>query len=939
MSAAASLMVLGLTIMGGLWPFGGDDRADGRQDTIGSLERKELELRPTPAASDNAALARQQYQLFLDMSADFPDLQTEAMRRLGDLNLEAGETKDLDGVIAAAASFYQQAIALYKALLDENPNYPERDKILYQLARAYEVTGEQTLAMNTLDNFVANYTDSPYFDEAQFRRGEILFVGKKFEEAGAAYAAVIATGSQSSFYEQALYKHGWTLFKLSRHEQSFGSFMRLLDLKLADSDGTASVDVLEEISRPQRELIDDSFRALSISFSYMHGFTTLSELLAGRDSTPYANLLYAGLGDLYLDKERYFDAARTYADFVAHNQTNAYAPALQERVIEAYTLGKFPSLVLEAKQAYVELYGLESPFWFDREVADWPEVVSHLKENLTDLASYDHAQAQETKDPRSYERAANWYRRFLEYFPQDQESAQRNFLLAEILYVLERYEPATEEYNRTAYEYGQHEKAAEAGFAGLVSARRFGEGLTGEEKVLWNATTIDYALQFSRIFPEHEESAAVLTTVAEELFSAGNRERAIQIAALVVTLQPPADMELERTAWTVIAHAQFDSQQFAKAEQAYQRLLGLPIAETTSRNEITERIAASIYQQAEQAQSSGNADTAVAQFLRVAQVVPESDFVPNAMYDAAALLIANEQWVDSIVVLENFRSEFPGHAFNDDVTQKLAIARQAAGQMGPAAVEYERIASLAGVDAELHREALWQAVDLYEQIDAVADQRRVYAQIVARYPEPLSESIEARQHLADLARAADDYADRQAWLASIIASDKAAGAARTERSRTLAARASLELAAPLRDAFLAVALTIPLQDSLKLKKTRMETALAAYGATAAYAVADVTTATTFEIAELYFQLSQSLMNSERPATLTDEETEQYDILLEEQAFPFEEQAIDIYTANVVRTADGIYDDWVKKSFTRLAELMPARYAKAERSETLVGQLD
>jgi TolA-binding protein len=938
MTAMASVTLLGLAVMGGLWPFGGDEKAD-RQDTIRSLERREPELLATPQASDSAALAREQYRLFLEMSADYPTLQMEAMRRLGDLNLEAGETKDLDGVANDAAAFYQEAIALYKALLAENPNYPDRDKIMYQLARAYEVTGEQVLAMQTLDNFVTHYPDSLYFDEAQFRRGEILFVGKKFAEAGSAYAAVISKGVQSSFYEQALYKHGWALFKQSRHEESFDSFMDLLDIKLASVDGTDDIDVLEQMSRPERELVDDSFRVLSISFSYLDGSATLSELLTRRGDISYANLLYAGLGDLYLDKERYIDAARTYADFVAHNPTDAHAPALQERVIAAYTLGKFPSLVLEAKQEYVEFYGLQSPFWLDRQVADWPEVVTHLKENLTDLASYDHAQAQETKDPQAYERAANWYRRFLDYFPQDPESAQRNFLLAEILYVLERYDLATEEYERTAYDYGWHEKAAEAGFAGLVSARKFGDGLVGEEKVAWGATTTDYALRFARVFPEHEQSAAVLTTVAEELFSDGNRERAIQIAGLVVTLQPPANMELERTAWTVIAHAQFDLQAFAKAEQAYQRLLGLPIADTTSRNEIEERIAASIYQQAEQAQAAGNNDDAVGQYLRVADVVPNSDVVPNAIFDAAALLITSEQWPESIAVLERFRAEFPGHAFNDDVTQKLAVARKAAGQKGQAAAEYERVAALTGVDAELHREALWQAVDLYAEMDAVAEQRRVYAEIVARYPEPLGDSIEARQHLADLARAADDYADRRKWLTSIVAADRDAGAARTERSRTLGARASLELAAPLRDAFLAVSLTMPLQDSLKLKKTRMETALAAYGATADYGVAEVTTAATFEIAELYYQLSRSLMNSERPESLTDEEVEQYDILLEEQAFPFEEQAIDIFKANVMRTADGIYDDWVRKSFSRLAKLMPARYAKSERSETLVGQLD
>jgi hypothetical protein len=81
------------------------------------------------------------------------------------------------------------------------------------------------------------------------------------------------------------------------------------------------------------------------------------------------------------------------------------------------------------------------------------------------------------------------------------------------------------------------------------------------------------------------------------------------------------------------------------------------------------------------------------------------------------------------------------------------------------------------------------------------------------------------------------------------------------------------------------------------------------------------------------------MTSERPDSLTEEELEQYDILLEEQAFPIEEQAINIFGANADRAAEGIYDQWVRKSFARLAELMPARFAKSERSESLVALLD
>ena len=68
------------------------------------------------------------------------------------------------------------------------------------------------------------------------------------------------------------------------------------------------------------------------------------------------------------------------------------------------------------------------------------------------------------------------------------------------------------------------------------------------------------------------------------------------------------------------------------------------------------------------------------------------------------------------------------------------------------------------------------------------------------------------------------------------------------------------------------------------------------------------------MAELYRQLGADLMASERPKNLNAEELEQYDVLLEEQAFPFEEKAIELHETNAQRTGDGVYDDWVQRSF-------------------------
>jgi hypothetical protein len=133
-------------------------------------------------------------------------------------------------------------------------------------------------------------------------------------------------------------------------------------------------------------------------------------------------------------------------------------------------------------------------------------------------------------------------------------------------------------------------------------------------------------------------------------------------------------------------------------------------------------------------------------------------------------------------------------------------------------------------------------------------------------------------------------------------------------------------------------ITQPLADSMERKKSLMEDVLKVYGDAAEYGVAEVTTAATFRLGEVYQQFSEDLMDSERPRDLDDAALEQYDILLEEQTFPFEEKAIELYQANTARTTNGVYDDWVRKSFVALASLMPARYAKLERSENVVTAL-
>jgi len=74
----------------------------------------------------------------------------------------------------------------------------------------------------------------------------------------------------------------------------------------------------------------------------------------------------------------------------------------------------------------------------------------------------------------------------------------------------------------------------------------------------------------------------------------------VAVAHAVIAIQPPVTPELARTAWTVIAHSQFDLENFAAAEQAYYQLRTVtPADDSSAHDEIDERIASSIYKQGE----------------------------------------------------------------------------------------------------------------------------------------------------------------------------------------------------------------------------------------------------------------------------------------------------------------------------------------------------
>jgi hypothetical protein len=93
------------------------------------------------------------------------------------------------------------------------------------------------------------------------------------------------------------------------------------------------------------------------------------------------------------------------------------------------------------------------------------------------------------------------------------------------------------------------------------------------------------------------------------------------------------------------------------------------------------------------------------------------------------------------------------------------------------------------------------------------------------------------------------------------------------------------------------------------------------------------------MAETYFDFSRALKESERPADMKGANLEKFEADLDEAAYPFEDKAIKVHEKNMESLHAGVFNAWTEKSLSRLAEMVPGRYAKNEMSSGFIVAID
>lgn len=919
----------------------------GNQKTLGDLEYKPEQEKTIEFESMNYQEVREEYQELLSLFKD-DELKEQIERRIADVFMLEGGEEQLESS-KQNKSYYADAIKSYKDILVKYPNSPDNADVLYQLARAYDMDGHTEDALKMLNQLTTRHPNYKNRAEAHFRTGDIYFTKQQYKKAQSEYSIVTRMNNP----KLAIYAHymlGWAHYKQFNYRSAVNEYATVVSLLLVEGKN------IDDLDSSQQPLVKDSIQSMSLALAKSGG-AELIETIASLNGKPYLWLIYDSLGEYYLEKERFEDSANTFRQYVRRYNFSANAPTLHSKLIYSYIKGGFPLQALKEKEVFVDYYSMTSKYATANGGISG-QIKSQLKVYFDELASHYHSKAQlvvkrqekEGKKKKSaqrddkiasyqqelvttFERAAYFYSQYIATFPSDPRVPEMTFLKAEAHFSAAQYTNAVQDFENVAYELNnfiEKKYQAKAGYAAIISYQKHLEQLNVEspESKRWQAKSVESMLKFAQVFHQDKRSPSVLANAAESLFELQQYQRALEVAESLIGGNSKLDKELKKTALGIAAHSYFKLDKFESAEENYLNQRSLVNKEGKEYQQISERLATSLYMRSEELITAKDNQSAIAKLLRIKNLTPNSKLRVSAQYNAATLLLATQQWAGAILELKQMIEEFPKDKLAPEFSRKLAFAYEKQGAWKNAGDSYLKL-SKHDKDEKVRQEALFIAAGLYEKNKNYTTAIDLFKRYARTYEKPFSVRMEARYRLAQLYQITKQPDKKLFWLRRIVAGDKEAKQLRNDRSRWLGAWANAEYGDYYAKEFRRLKLTSSLDKTLPKKNKMLQNATQRYEAAAEYNILEFVTMSSVKIADLYQQLAFDLRKVSPPRGLTSEEQTMYAEIIEEQAFPFEQLALELHFGNVERAWKGSFDRWINSSFEAMKRLSPSRFDKQE----------
>ena len=810
---------------------------------------------------------------------------------------------------------------LIKKLQSLSTRYQARatmEGVNYSIGYALFESGRYDEAMAAFEGFISQYPSSRHATEVSFRLGEMYFEDTRLIEAEEAYARVLKD-DRSVFYDKALYKTGWTHYRLDEFQEAVDYFLRLIERPEESGFAEASAKAIKE----------EAFENTVKSLTHMEIPNEVRRELRKIKSTEVGERVIMMLGQVLSEQTRHREALKTYSLFEELFEGSPLrAKIYAMRGVTHEKLGE-DNLATDIDESIVELFNPSTEWYVEHFNGDADDRKKNaeakaytdaiVSEILMTTATTAHNDARLSRSTNALEDAISTYRRVIEYYPVSDTAKKARLLLAEALFDGGRYSEATA-MNEEIVALYETSPEAEAAAMNILS----GIELTiktptyDRTKVFKTISTTEILLR--KNYQGNTKLEGLLYRISALYIDLEDYEKARVILSELTEGTSPA------LAYKMIGDISVWENNESSAIMAYDKAIGYG-----TNVEVEKKLSEMYYVMAMRLEEEGNENEALTHYFKTSTTMPGSRQAKDALKRAGYIYIKDRDIGGLRTIIDMVEKNHPASRTPFNLLVEAGKGFEEDKSMVQAAKLFEEAAIAASENSPFDANRL--ALKAAEVLSTAGENKRL-AELLKRQIGDKNIAEQSMQRaLYMLGKAYMDDGQERAGIKRLRQSIEAGS---NETPFALKARSTL---ADIRlEEYLLLRITSPFEKTLKKKEAFMVELLGEYKAIIKGASTELLAKGFYSIGVLFEDFRTALIESERPKGLSTTELEEYDFLIEERAYPLEEEAVEAFKASLkasLKASGKGTNLFTTKAIEKLSLLRPALYDRSSANGTPV----
>jgi TolA-binding protein len=338
------------------------------------------------------------------------------------------------------------------------PKFDRMDEVLFKLAYLLTSVKKEEQARVYFLRLIKDYPNSKYIPDAYLSFAEYYF-DKGEMDAALKFYEKVEQFPKSSVYPYAVYKKGWCYVNLGDYKTALETFVAVVRMT---QEGKVGINAAQKQAL-QKEAKKDIVKA----YAHVGGPDKAWEFFQ-RTGGDFAPKMMEALAELYWEQGKFPDSTRVYRKVISMNMDSPRICEWQNKIVRnTLSAGSKRDQVQEIERLGAVYDVVDKMKGLKKDQME--ECRNAFHDTSKELALIWHKEAQKTKNSDTYALDKYVYKVFLDHFPKDKDAYEMSFYYGELLWTLENWKDAADQYTKVVEFNPQGKYVKEAAYAAVLA--------------------------------------------------------------------------------------------------------------------------------------------------------------------------------------------------------------------------------------------------------------------------------------------------------------------------------------------------------------------------------------------------------------------------------------------------------------------------------------